>query len=90
MGEIEELGREEAKWMVKRQELENRRKALEPKAAKVNYGEETEPWVFTPEKATEVERVDREIKETEARLREIRDKWKKLRNQSKGLTGSTY
>lgn len=80
MGEREELSKEEAKWMVKKQELENRRKALGPKAAKVSYGEETEPWEFTPEKMAEVEKVDKEIEEAQAKLREIREKLKRLKN----------
>lgn len=80
MGKIEELSREETNWMVKKQELQNRRKALDPKVAKVNYGEKLEPWVYTPEKVAEIEKVDNKIKEADAKLEEIREKLRKLKN----------
>jgi len=80
MGKIEELSREETNWMVKKQELQNRRKALDPKVAKVNYGEELEPWVYTPEKVAEIEKVDNKIKEADAKLEEIREKLRKIKN----------
>lgn len=80
MGKIEELSREETNWMVKKQELQNRRKALDPKVTKVNYGEKLEPWVYTPEKVAEIEKVDNKIKEADAKLEEIREKLRKLKN----------
>jgi adenosyl cobinamide kinase/adenosyl cobinamide phosphate guanylyltransferase len=80
MGKIEELSREEANWMVKKQELEQKHKALGPKVARVSYGEELEAWVSTPEKMAEIEKVDNEIKQADAKLKEIREKLKKLKN----------
>lgn len=70
MGEIEELGREEAKWMRRQQELIEQRKELPPKVG--------ERWNLTPESLAENVRLDREIEEAEAKLREIRDKLSKL------------
>ncbi len=60
--------------------MQNRRKALDPKVAKVNYGEKLEPWVYTPEKVAEIEKVDNKIKEADAKLEEIREKLRKLKN----------
>jgi seryl-tRNA synthetase len=78
MGEIEELSREQAKWMVRVQELEKRRKELEPEVVPVDYGEETtKPWVYTPEKMAEIDKVDKELEEAKAKLREIEDKLRK-------------
>lgn len=78
MDEIKELSREEAKWMRRKQELEQKRKALDPKVAMVDYGEKMEPWEFTPEKMAEIEKVDNEIREAEVKLKEIRQKLSKL------------
>jgi peptidoglycan hydrolase CwlO-like protein len=80
MGEIEELGREEAKWMVRKQELEQKRKALDPKVSRVNNGEEMEAVTDIEKRLAEVEKVDNEIKEADAKLKEIREKLKKLKN----------
>jgi len=70
MGEIEELGREEAEWMRKKQELISRRKGLPPQVGQT--------WYPTPENLAENERLDREIEEAEAKLKEIREKRSKL------------
>ncbi len=78
MDEIKELSREEAKWMRRKQELEQKRKALDGKVARVDYGEKTEPWEVTPEKMAEIEKVDNEIREAEVKLKEIRQKLSKL------------
>jgi hypothetical protein len=80
MSRIEELSREEANWMVRKQELEQKRKALDPKVAEASYGEELEAWVYTPEKMAEIEKVDNEIKQANTKLKEIREKLKKLKN----------
>lgn len=73
-GERKELSREEARWMVRKQELEQKRKALDPKVAMVNYGEETEAVTDIEKRLAEVAKVDNEIKEAEAKLKEIRGK----------------
>jgi len=76
MGKIEELRRQEANWMVRKRKLEQKRKALYPKVAKASHGEELEAWVYTPEKMAEIEKVDNEIKQADAKLKEIREKLK--------------
>ena len=70
MDEIEELSREKAKWMRKKQELIERRKELPPQVGQI--------WNLTPESLAENERLDREIEEAEANLKEIRGKKSKL------------
>ena len=78
MGEREELERQRSVWTVKKQEAEDRLKAIEPKAVDVSGGREPERFVFTTEKMAEIESVRREIEEAEAKLREIREKLSRL------------
>lgn len=78
MGEREELGREEVIWMRRKQELEQKHKALDPKVAKVNYGKEMKPVEDVEKWLAEAEKVDNEINEAEAKLKEIREELSKL------------
>lgn len=81
MGEREELGIEEAKWMVRKQELQQKRKALDPEVAVSYEGhiEETKPVIDIESRLAKVKKVDDEIKEAEAKLKEIRGKLLKLK-----------
>lgn len=74
MGQVEELSKEETKWLRIKQELEQKRKALDPTVANVDYGEKMEPVIDIEERLANVEKVDREIEEAEAKLNEIRKK----------------
>jgi peptidoglycan hydrolase CwlO-like protein len=52
--------------MVRKQQLTEQRKKLPPQVGQL--------WNLTPESLAENERLDKEIKEAEAKLKEIREK----------------
>ena len=78
MGEREELNREHSLWTIKKQEAENRLRAIEPKAVDVSGLKEPEHFTLTTEKLAEIENVQKEIKEAGAKIKEIRQKIKNL------------
>lgn len=79
MGEKEQLNREHSRLIVKKQELFDLRKSLDPKVAKVNNGEETEPFSDIEERIAKIDKVDKELEEVKKEIMEVEEKIRNLK-----------
>ena len=75
--------KEHAEWTRKYVEADKRYKALLPKVVNLTRGEKFEPWIVTLETFTAIDSAEKEVKEAQEKLREIRDELLKLPPQSK-------